>query len=305
LELDAEKGCPGLGPGRSAWTKARLGLVPKLPPGNGGFRNASPGGMLGRDNGARCLRRMRPASPSKRLGFAGTIPPARLGMAMKQPTKRVKATKSRRRRTTISKRARPSSTNLKKQLAERSHQLDEALKQLSAALDQQTATSEVLKVISGSQGDLQPVFNAMLKNAARICSAQFATLWLAEGEGFRVAAMHNTPGPLAKQRRTAGFHIPEPGTALARVASTHRFVHIHDLRNEPAYIERAPSFVQVVELGGMRSLLSMPMLKDEKLIGAISITRQEVSAFTDKQIELVQNFARPGRHRHREHEIAE
>jgi GAF domain-containing protein len=212
-------------------------------------------------------------------------------MAMKQPTKRVKATKSRRRRTTISKRARPSSTNLKKQLAERSHQLDEALKQLSAALDQQTATSEVLKVISGSQGDLQPVFNAMLKNAARICSAQFATLWLAEGEGFRVAAMHNTPGPLAKQRRTAGFHIPEPGTALARVASTHRFVHIHDLRNEPAYIERAPSFVQVVELGGMRSLLSMPMLKDEKLIGAISITRQEVSAFTDKQIELVQNFA--------------
>jgi signal transduction histidine kinase len=165
------------------------------------------------------------------------------------------------------------------------------LNELRESLDRQTATSEVLKVISSSPGELEPVFEAVLENAARICSAQFATMWLAEGDGFRAAAMHNTPGPLAQQRRTAGFHIPEPGTALARVSSTHRFVHIHDLRNEPAYIERAPSFVQAVELGGMRTLLSMPMLKDGKLMGAISITRQEVRPFTDKQIELVQNFA--------------
>ena len=161
---------------------------------------------------------------------------------------------------------------------------------LTEALEQQTAASEVLQVISSSPGELEPVFQSILSNATRICAAEFGTLWLCEGDGFRAAALHNTPPALAKTRQDILVR-PGPNTALARVSRTRRFVHITDIRTEQAYLEGDPLFVNVADLGGMRTLLSVPMLKDDKLVGTIAITRQEVRPFTDKQIELVTNFA--------------
>src|SRR5262245_7308101 len=164
---------------------------------------------------------------------------------------------------------------------------------LSEALEQQTATSEVLGVISGSPGELQPVFDAMLANATRICEAKFGMLWLADGEQFRSVALHEVPSALAEERRRSPLYHPGPATALGRVARTKQLVHIVDVAAEPAYVERpSPEARALVELGGCRSLITVPMLKENTLIGAIAIYRQEVRPFTAKQIELVTNFAR-------------
>ena len=162
---------------------------------------------------------------------------------------------------------------------------------LSEALDQQTATSEVLKVISTSSGDLQPVFEAVLENATQLCAAKFGNFYLCEGDAFRTTAMHNVPPAFAEVRRREPLVRPEPGSALFRLCSSKSVVHIPDVTAEQGYIERRPRFVTVVELGGFRAMLLVPMLKDGNLIGAIIIYRQEVGAFSDKQIELVQNFA--------------
>jgi GAF domain-containing protein len=161
---------------------------------------------------------------------------------------------------------------------------------LSEALEQQTATSEVLRVISSSPGELQPVFEAMLQNATRICEAKFGTLYLREGEGFRTVAAHNAP-PAYIEARTRELIRPPPDTALGRVAATKRVVHIADIKTIPSYVERNPFIVTPVELGGYRTVLAVPMLKNNELIGVITINRQEVRPFTDKQIELVQNFS--------------
>src|SRR5262245_5754046 len=162
---------------------------------------------------------------------------------------------------------------------------------LSESLEQQTATSDVLQVISMSQGELKPVFETILANATRICEAKFGMLWLADGEQFRSVALHEVPSALAEERRRSPLYHPGPATALGRVARTKQLVHIADVAAEPAYVER-PEARALVELGGCRSLITVPMLKETTLIGAIAIYRQEVRPFTDKQIELVQNFAR-------------
>jgi GAF domain-containing protein len=162
---------------------------------------------------------------------------------------------------------------------------------LSESLEQQTATSEVLKVISSSGGELQPVFDTLLANATRLCAAKFGTLFLYEGDAFRTTAMHNVPPAFAEARRREPLIRPFPGSVLRRAAESKRAVHIPDVTLEQAYVERQPLFVSLVELGGFLALLSVPMLKDGNLIGAINIYRQEVGPFTDKQIELVQNFA--------------
>jgi signal transduction histidine kinase len=162
---------------------------------------------------------------------------------------------------------------------------------LSEALEQQTATAEVLQVISSSPGDLAPVFNAMLENATRLCEAKFGILWLREGDGFRSVALHNVPPAYAEQRQREPLIRPGPGTGLGRVAKTKQVIHVADVRAEEAYIERDPLRVSTVELGGYRTVLDVPMLKDNELIGIITIYRQEVRPFTDRQIELVQNFA--------------
>jgi GAF domain-containing protein/anti-sigma regulatory factor (Ser/Thr protein kinase) len=158
-------------------------------------------------------------------------------------------------------------------------------RELAEALEQQTATSEVLQVISGSRGELEPVFAAMLENAVRICGASFGNLLLYDGEKFRHVALHNAPQAwVAEQERD-----PVPPRDLARVLysvpDTKRVVHISDLTavnpNEP-----------IATIAGARTLLIVPMLKQEELVGVIAVYRQEVRPFTDKQVELVSNFAR-------------
>jgi signal transduction histidine kinase len=164
-------------------------------------------------------------------------------------------------------------------------------RELFEALEQQTATSEVLRVISSSPGNLKPVFQAMLENATRVCEAKFGILWLREGDGFRSVALHNLPAAYAEQRQREPVIRPGPGTGLGRVAKTKQVIHVADVRAEEAYIERDPLRVSTVELGGYRTVLDVPMLKDNELIGIITIYRQEVRPFTDKQVALLTNFA--------------
>ena len=161
---------------------------------------------------------------------------------------------------------------------------------LSESLEQQTATSEVLQVISSSPGDLPPVFATMLANATRICAAKFGTLYLREGDGFRTVAIHNAPPTYTEARRNALVH-PHPDSTLWRAARTKQVVQITDVTTERGYVERDPFMVTAVEQGGFRTVLSIPMLKDDELVGMFSIFRQEVQAFTDKQIELAKGFA--------------
>jgi GAF domain-containing protein len=162
---------------------------------------------------------------------------------------------------------------------------------LAGSLEQQTATSEVLKVISSSPGDLQPVFDAILENATCICEAKFGTLWLTQGNGvFEAVALHNVL-PEYAVAWPERLVQPSPKTALGRVAMTKQVAHIADLAKEDGYIERDPLVVSFVEIAGVRTVLGVPMLKDDVLVGAFFIYRQEVRPFTDKQIELVQNFA--------------
>ncbi|HEY6860968.1 MAG TPA: GAF domain-containing protein [Pseudolabrys sp.] len=164
-------------------------------------------------------------------------------------------------------------------------------RELSESLEQQTATSEVLKVISSSPGELEPVFDAMLANATRICEAKFGILWLREGDAYRLGALHGAPSAFAEVRWREPVVRPGPRTVLARIELTKQAVHIADLRTDPSYLEREPLGVAAVELAGVRTFLAVPMFKESELIGAIVIYRQEVRPFSDKQIELVKNFA--------------
>src|SRR6516165_878371 len=166
----------------------------------------------------------------------------------------------------------------------------ERRRELSQSLEQQTATADVLRIISSSPGELKPVFDAMLENAVRLCEAEFGHLFLFDGEGFRTVAAHNAP-PAYIEARTRELIRPAPDTALGGVAATKRVVHIADIKTIPSYVERNPFEVITVELGGYRTVLAVPMLKNNELIGVITINRQEVRPFTDKQIALVQNFA--------------
>jgi GAF domain-containing protein len=181
-------------------------------------------------------------------------------------------------------RRKTSSTNANAKIALLKRERDEAL-------EQQKATAEVLRVISGSPGELKPVFKAILENAARLCEASIATLWLYEQGGFRAAAVHGGTKEWAAERMRGALLRPGPGTGLARVAKTKRVVHIKDMKAEKAYSDDEPVFVEDVDLAGIRTLLSVPMIKDNQLIGTIGLSRREVRPFTDKQIELVQNFA--------------
>jgi len=160
---------------------------------------------------------------------------------------------------------------------------------LSEALEQQTATSEVLKVISSSPGDLQAVFSALLENAVRICGAKFGALPLWEGDSFRIGALHNPPPAFAAAAQR-GLR-PGPNAPVGRMAISKQVVHVADITQDPGYIERDPLVVAGVEQGGYRTILAVPMLKEDEVIGGIVIFRQEVRPFTDKQVELVQNFA--------------
>jgi len=186
---------------------------------------------------------------------------------------------------------RPNSlSELKKQLEARTRELAEVRGHLSEALEQQTATSEVLRAITGSPGDLKPVFEAILTNARRLCEAKFGNLLIYDGERFRVAAVHAAPSILTDFLNRGPFPAGA-ATGLGRLASTKRVVHVADLKAEQAYLDRDPLRVATVEGAGARTGLAVPMLKENKLVGAIVIYRQEVRPFTDRQIELVSTFA--------------
>jgi GAF domain-containing protein len=159
------------------------------------------------------------------------------------------------------------------------------------ALEQQTATSEVLEIISSSPGELEPVFQKMLENACRVCGASFGTMNLWNGEEFISAARHNTPPAFAAFRQQTPIR-PHPDTPMAKVVRTHQLAHEHDLKTNPAYLAGVPNVVAIVEIAGARTILNVPMLKEDELIGTITIFRQEVRPFTDKQIALLENFTK-------------
>jgi two-component system NtrC family sensor kinase len=160
---------------------------------------------------------------------------------------------------------------------------------LTESLEQQTATSEVLQVISSSPGAIEPVFQTILENATQLCGAKFGMLNLYDGDKFKNAALHNPP-PGFRERMGETWR-PHPKSGLARLAATRQIVHIDDIRIEPPYLEGDPAVVSLSDLAGARTLLLVPMLKDKEVIGAIGVYCQEVHPFTEKQIELVKNFA--------------
>ena len=165
-------------------------------------------------------------------------------------------------------------------------------RELSEALEQQTATSQVLQVISSSPGELQPVFDAMLANATRLCEASYGVMWLSEGHGFRIASLHGAlPAAFSEQFGTGTLAHPGPDVPIVRAAKTGQPVQFADLRTSRAYLDGEPLPRAGADIAGMRSLIAVPMLKESKAVGAIVIYRTEVRPFTDKQIELVRNFA--------------
>ena len=176
------------------------------------------------------------------------------------------------------------------ELRQRTDDLSQRTPDLTEALEQQTATSEVLQVISSSPGDVEPVFATMLEKAVRICNAKFGSMYRWEADGFNLIATVNTPAALAEARKRASWR--RSPTGVGRLISTKAAVHIPDLAAEPEYAERhSAATAEAVELGGIRTLLAVPMVKEDELIGALTLSRQEVRPFTDKQIALVQNFA--------------
>ena len=165
------------------------------------------------------------------------------------------------------------------------------LSELRQSLEQQTATADVLRVISSSPGDLEPVFRAMLENATRICEAKFGTLALCEGDALRAVALHGGRDDYADERRRNPVFRPAPNVPVMRAVRMKQVQHVANMLTEQAYIDRDAAIVTMVETGGARTFLAVPMLKDDEAVGVIIVYRQEVRPFTDKQIALVQNFA--------------
>jgi GAF domain-containing protein len=172
------------------------------------------------------------------------------------------------------------------------NELRQRTSDLTESLEQQTATSEVLQVIRNSFGDLEPVFATMLQQAVRICDATFGNIYRWDGDALHLVATCNTPPAFAKWRKASPIKPAGPQTVASRLLASHKVVHVTDAAAEPNYIDRSdPGAVAVVELGSVRTVLAVPMRREDKLIGSFTVYRQEVRPFTDKQIELVQNFA--------------
>jgi signal transduction histidine kinase len=183
---------------------------------------------------------------------------------------------------------------LQESYADLEHKVDVRTRELSESLEQQTATSDVLRVISSSPGDLEPVFEAMLNNAVRLCDAKFGIIDRWDGEALHLAAAHNAPPAYVEERRRSPHFRPSQKIEVGRMVATKKAVHVSDAANELAYIERHPAYLAAVELGGVRTYLTVPMLKEDELIGAFSLFRQEVRPFTEKQVALVASFAAQG-----------
>jgi GAF domain-containing protein len=166
------------------------------------------------------------------------------------------------------------------------------------ALEQQTATAEVLQVINSSPGDLAPVFDTMLERAIRLCGADFGLLWRFEDGLMRLGAVHNVPAAFIEYHREPMRPNPESGPG--RMMRGGAGFAIPNLLEFPPYQAGLPEVGAIVELAGARSLVIAPLRKDGTALGAITIYRQEVGAFTEKQTALLQNFACAGGHRDRE-----
>ncbi len=180
---------------------------------------------------------------------------------------------------------------LQESYADLERKVDDRTRELSETLEQQTATSEVLQIISRSPGDLQPVFDTMLANAVRICDAAFGNIYRWDGKAFDLLATHNTPPAFAEARRRSPLR-PYPETPLARMVVSKAVVHLADAVTDPSYGEqRDPAATAAVELGGVRTVLLVPMLQENELIGSFTVYRQKPRPFTDKQIALVTSFA--------------
>jgi GAF domain-containing protein len=181
--------------------------------------------------------------------------------------------------------AHPSSADLQEQLAQSNRELREAL-------EQQTATAQVLQVISASAGELTPVFEILLEKAIHLCEANFGNLFLHQDGRFTVGALQGATSAYAEARRQS-FTLDElhADVPLARAVRTKKVVEVADSWEHPSYLARDPRFVELVELAGARSLIIVPMLKDDRLIGAIAIYRKQVRRFSERQIGLVSNFA--------------
>ena len=206
-------------------------------------------------------------------------------------TPRAKTPKLKRRHeATAARRHRSSASELQKQLDQRTHELAEAQKNLAEAHEQQRATSEVLRVISSSSGELAPVFESLLASAKHLCGAEFGIILLREGDGFRTVALHGTTAEYTEARWRAPFIRPAADTGLGRVLKTKQVGQIPDVQAVAGYVDN-PVQAPLVQLAGVRSKLTVPMLKEEDLIGVIEIDRQEVRPFTNKQIELMTTFA--------------
>src|SRR5262245_15311096 len=166
------------------------------------------------------------------------------------------------------------------------------LNELRESLQQQTATADVLKIVSSSPAELEPVFQAMLENATRICDASYGAMWLREGDTFRNAAFHGAlPAAFTEQWRSGMMPRLDSNILMARAAQSRKPPQVADLRDDQAYRDGQPLTVTAVDVAGIRTLLGVPMFKDDELVGVIAIYRKEVRPFTDKQVELVQNFA--------------
>jgi GAF domain-containing protein len=170
-------------------------------------------------------------------------------------------------------------------------ELRESTEDLSESLQQQTATSEVLQIISSSPGDLTPVFDKMLESATRVCGAEFGSMVLVEGDARRNVAMFNGPPAFVEARAGVVAKI-HPRSSIAAAIRTRKVVQVEDVRNMRSYIERDPAAVQLAELGGARTIVVVPMLRGNDVIGLITVYRQEVRPFGEKQIDLLRNFAR-------------
>ncbi len=182
-------------------------------------------------------------------------------------------------------------SRLQESYADLENKVEQRTAELSESLQHQTATSEVLQVISRSPGELNPVFQTILSSATRICDAQFGLLVLYEDEGFRCASMFNLPPAFAETFSRNPVIYPPPTDPLGRLVSTRQLVHVPDVTQEPDYVAGFPPIVELAQLGGARTLLLVPMLKEDSLVGVIAIFRQTVRPFTDKQIDLVTSFA--------------
>ena len=174
------------------------------------------------------------------------------------------------------------------ELRERTTDLTERTADLTEALEQQTATSEVLQLISRSPGALQPIFKALLENATRLCGASYGNMWLCEGDAFRCVAVH---GVLSAYWETGALIRPEPDVPISRAAKTKQPFQIADIRASQLYRDGNPVAVSAVNDAGVQAVLAVPMLKENDFVGAIVIYNKEAWPFTDKQIELLENFA--------------